>query len=371
MRAGYGVEFRNYLTTKTNPKLLIDFGETHVFESATVMTNILLFHNAENSNSIISTQIKDDFIDPSTLTEYVSDHHMICQFEGDESWVIMSDLIRNLKKKVEAKGKPLGDWGIDINYGIKTGFNQAFFITSEQRNAILDNCKDEQERKRTEKLILKLLRGKDIRKYGYQWADLWMINTHNGVRGKIERIHIEDYPAVKEHLDHFWDRLARRADKGDTPYNLRNCAYLESFFKPKIIYPEITKYMPFYYEEDDVITTNTCYVLSGNHLSYLTAFLNSSLFKFCFKENFAVLFGGARRMLKMYIEKLPVMDVSDEVDAEFRKLVLDIQQDYSDEKAKVIDQRIFDLYELTQEERDAIGYIDFHNNDDNEPDEDE
>ena len=137
--------------------------------------------------------------------------------------------------------------------------------------------------------------------------------------------------------------------------------YWGDFKKPKIIYPEITKFMPFYYEEDYVFTTNTCYILTGKHISYLTAFFNSSLFKFCFKETFAVLFGGARRMLKFYFEKLPILEISDEVDAEFRELVLDIQRDYSDDKAKAIDQKIFDLYGLTQEERDAIGYIDFNN----------
>ena len=85
------------------------------------------------------------------------------------------------------------------------------------------------------------MRGREIKRYGYVDNGLYLINTHNGVRGRIPRIKIEDYPAVKAHLDQYWDRIATRADKGDTPYNLRNCAYLEDFSRPKIVYPETTQ----------------------------------------------------------------------------------------------------------------------------------
>lgn len=99
----------------------------------------------------------------------------------------------------------------------------------------------------------------------------------------------------------------------------------------------------------------------GEHISFLTAFFNSSLFKYCFRDNFGALFGGARGMSKIFFDKIPVLEIDDNTEAEFRKLVLDIQQEYSDEKAKAIDQRIFDLYGLTQHEKNLIGYIDFHN----------
>ena len=373
MRAGYGAELREYLTAKTNPLQLIDFGETHVFESATVMTNILLFQKANNSNHVVSTQIKEDFTDRSALSDYLESHKIICKFDGDESWVIMSDMIRNIKKKVEALGTALENWDIEINYGIKTGYNKAFIISSEIRNEILANCQDEEERNRTEALIKPILRGKDIKKYGHNWdiAQKYLINTHNGVRGKYQRIKIEEFPALKVFLDRYWIRISRRSDKGDTPYNLRNCAYIDDFLAPKIMYPNMTKYLPFYFDLKGFFTNDKGFFMRGNHLSYLTAFLNSSLFKKCFIDNFPPLFGGSRELRKIFVEKIPVLKVSDEIDAEFRELVLDIQNEYSDEKAKAIDQRIFDLYGLTQEERDAIGYIDFHNNNDNEPDDDE
>ena len=164
------------------------------------------------------------------MSDFVQQQNSICDFNSSDSWVILSPIEQSIKRKIEAVGTPLKDWDIQINYGIKTGFNDAFIISTEKRNEILANCRDAEERKRTEKLIRPILRGRDIKRYGYVDNGLYLINTHNGVRGRIPRIKIEDYPAVKAHLDQYWDRIATRADKGDTPYNLRNCAYLDKFF---------------------------------------------------------------------------------------------------------------------------------------------
>ena len=71
-----------------------------------------------------------------------------------------------------------------------------------------------------------ILRGRDIKRYGYNWANLWLINIHNGIKGKLPRIDINEYPAIKVHLDQYWNKIKDRMDQGDTPYNLRNCAYM-------------------------------------------------------------------------------------------------------------------------------------------------
>ena len=142
------------------------------------------------------------------------------------------------------------------------------------------NCKTEEERQKTEELIRPILRGRDIKRYGYEWADLWLINTHNGVKGRIPRIRVEDYPAIKAHLDQFWDKIKDRADQGDTPYNLRNCAYLEEFSKPKIIYNDIAQTLSFALSKDGEFLNNTAYFFGSydiSLLSYLQAILNSDL----------------------------------------------------------------------------------------------
>ena len=119
----------------------------------------------------------------------------ICDFNSSDSWVILSPIEQSIKRKIEAVGTPLKDWDIQINYGIKTGFNDAFIISTEKRNEILANCNDADERKRTEELIRPILRGRDIKRYGYDWADLWLIATFPAQRYKID-----DYPAVKQYL---------------------------------------------------------------------------------------------------------------------------------------------------------------------------
>ena len=173
----------------------------------------------------------------------------------------------------------------------------------------------------------------------------------------MPRVDIMEYPALKAHLDQHWDKISKRADKGDTPYNLRNCAYLEDFFKPKVMYPNMTKYLPFYYDERGFFQNDKSFMITGRNVAYLTAFLNSSLFKFCFLNNFPELLGGTRELRKIFFDKIPVLEVDDSTNKQFEKLLLDIQQEYTKSKAIAIDAIIFDLYKLTLEERNLIGFV--------------
>ena len=216
-----------------------------------------------------------------------------------------------------------------------------------------------------------MLRGKDIRKYGKSWNNLYLIGTF-----PAKHLDISLLPSIEQHLLSFGKQRLEQAGKkflvdGEIISSRKKSCnawyetqdtikYWAAFDEPKIIYPETTKFLPFYLDEDGFLTTKTCFIMVGKHISYLTALFNSSLFKYCFRDDFGTLFGGARTLSKIFFDKIPVKEVSDEVDAEFRTLVLDIQENYSDEKAKAIDQKIFDLYGLTPEEREAIGYIDIN-----------
>ena len=276
MRGSYGEKLRKLFATKTNPILLVDFAGVKVFESATVETNILLFAKADNQH-----YTKCAIIDKSgakNLSLFVQQNCSISNFNTSDSWVILSQIEQSIRRKIEAVGKPLKDWDIQIYRGVLTGYNEAFIISTEKRDEILSNCLDEDERKRTAAIIRPILRGRDIKRYGYNWADLWLINTHNGVKGAIPRIDVNDYPAIKQHLDCYWDSIAVRADKGDTPYNLRNCAYLEDFNKPKIVYREIGTDMDACLLSEEFVVNNKLYILTGNHLEYLITFFNSRVF---------------------------------------------------------------------------------------------
>ena len=358
MRAAYGEKLRSFLASKTNPLLLIDFAGVKVFESATVDTNILLFEKAKNAHhTICAATNKQNRESLKNLSVFVQQQGSPCDFSGGDSWVIMTPIEQSIKRKIESVGVPLKDWNIQINYGIKTGYNDAFIITSQKRDEILSNCSSEEERSKTDEIIRPILRGRDIKKYGYNWADLWLINTHNGVKGRIPRIRIEDYPAIKAHLDHYWSKIKDRADQGDTPYNLRNCAYLEEFFKPKVMYPNMTKYIPFYYDTRGFYQNDKSFMITGRHIAFLTAFLNSSIFKFCFLNNFPELQGGTRELRKVFFDKIPVIQIDDLLNERFASLISEMQNDPTVEKAKCIDKLLFDVYGLTDAERDVIGFI--------------
>ena len=221
------------------------------------------------------------------MSDFVQQQSVECSFDSSDSWVILSPIEQSIKRKIESVGTPLKDWDIQINYGIKTGFNDAFIISTEKRNEILDNCSSEEERTKTAELIRPILRGRDIKRYGYDWANLWLINTHNGIKGIKPRIDINDYPAVKAHLDQYWDKISKRADKGDTPYNLRNCAYLDDFLLPKLIYPETTQGAFFAYDETGLFLDKTCFMMISKHARYLQATLSSQLFEFAYKRIFS------------------------------------------------------------------------------------
>lgn len=241
-------------------------------------------------------------------------HAVLSSFSSSESWSILSDIERSIKTKIEAVGTPLKDWDIQINYGIKTGFNDAFIIDSAKRNEILDACQTEEERQRTAEIIRPILRGRDIKRYGYSWSGLWLINTHNGTKEGLERIHIDDFPSVKEHLDKYWLSIEKRSDKGDTPYNLRNCAYLDEFSKPKIVWAELSRTgNSFAYSDDGAMVLNTCYILSFNdnerhekELNTLLGFLNSKVALFYLDIISSKLDETGWRWLKQFVEQIPV-----------------------------------------------------------------
>ena len=233
---------------------------------------------------------------------------------GADAWSILSDIELSIKNKIEAAGTPLKDWNVDIYRGVLTGYNDAFIISSEKREEILGNCADESEKQRTAAIIRPILRGRDIKRYGYSWSGLWLINTHNGTKEGLERIHIEDYPSIKEHLDNYWLRLENRADKGDTPYNLRNCAYLDEFSKPKIVWAELSRTgNSFAYSDDGAMVLNTCYILSFNdnefhekELNTLLGFLNSKVALFYLDIISSKLDETGWRWLKQFVELIPV-----------------------------------------------------------------
>lgn len=351
MRAEYGEKTRLFFATKTNPELLIDFAGIKIFDSATVESNILRFSKSENTHETICVVANKEHKDCITnLDDLVQRQHTICDFSTFDSWVILSPIEQSIKRKIEAVGKPLKDWDINIYRGILTGYNDAFIISTEKRNEILSNCQSEDERTRTEELIRPVLRGRDIKRYGYDWADLWLINTHNGIKGKIPYIKIEDYPAVKVHLDQYWDKLCKRDDKGVTPYNLRNCAYLEDFSKQQIVWIELSD-TPKFALVENITSLNTVFFMTGKHLLHILGLLNSKLITWYFRHCIGTTSGvGTNRWLKYTIEQIPLVLPN----LELENMTTDICKLYDEPTNLQIDSLVCHLYDLNTTEMEYI-----------------
>ena len=325
MRAGYGEKTREFFAKKTNPMLLIDFAGVKIFESATVDTNILLFEKGENKHETIcavtNKQNKDSV---KNLSVFVQQQHSVCDFKGSDSWVILSEIEQSIKRKIEAVGTPLKDWDIQINYGIKTGYNDAF-ITAE--------------------LIRPILRGRDIKRYGYDWAGLWLINTHNGVKGVKPRIDINDYPAVKQHLDKYWDKISKRADKGDTPYNLRNCAYVDDFNQPKIVWKRVGSILRFAYDKEGLFALDsTCFAI-GSYVSYLVCILNSSMGHYLLQN--APKTGTGDLLISVQAIEPLLIPVPDNSTMKLLKYMVSSDEIPDDSKINAI---IYEMYKLSADE---------------------
>ena len=229
-----------------------------------------------------------------------------------EPWVILSDIERSIKAKIEKYGTPLRDWNIHIYRGILTGCNEAFIIDETKKEELIKKDPKSAE------IIRPILRGKDIKRYGFDFADLYLIATHNGYEG-VPRVDINEYPAIKEWLDKGgiayngklykgYETIAARADQGDTPYNLRSCAYMDDFNKPKIIYQELSQGSRFAFDPDGVFfVSNTAYLLTGENLDYLLKVLNSKIIEFVFRNYYSTSMGETGlRWLNQYVINLPI-----------------------------------------------------------------
>ena len=282
------------------------------------------------------------------MSVFVQQQHSINDFSSSDSWVILSEIELSIKRKIEAAGTPLKDWDIQIYRGVLTGYNEAFIISTEKRDEILANCHSEEERAKTAELIRPILRGRDIKRYGYDWAGLWLINTHNGVKGVKPRIDINDYPAVKQHLDKYWDKISKRADKGDTPYNLRNCAYVDDFSKPKIVWGNLNLRASFAMVLDDsFVNAPSPMIVPAS--KYLLGMLNSKIADYYIRNLGVTRNGGYFEYKPMFVEQLPVPFTS--------KYLFLIEELVELKNEKRIDEVAYEIYGLSQEEIDYVESI--------------
>ncbi|MBD1211237.1 MAG: Eco57I restriction-modification methylase domain-containing protein [Dolichospermum circinale Clear-D4] len=355
MRAGYGKSTRAFFC-KHNPLKIIDLG-AGIFESATVDTNILLIQKVEKS--INKFQLKA--LDISKLKQI----HSFAEFDtqwvivdqlSDETWTILNSTQNNIKKKIERIGKPLKNWDINIYRGILTGFNEAFIIDTVTKERL---C---QEDPKSAEIIKPILRGRDIKRYKAEWAGLWLIVTHNGYKdetnNKIDAIKIDEYPAVKKYLDQFYTQLEKRKDKGNTPYNLRNCAYQSQFEKEKIVWKALGLEPDFCFINQIFYNNDKANLLISNNpkvnLQYLCSYLNSKLFQWLFSQ-IGVNMGQGFEYKIQYVKEIPIPSISEKsqkpfIDTAEKIIALKSQGKDTTALEQQIDNMVYKLYQLTYQE---------------------
>ena len=299
------------------------------------------------------------------MSDFVRQQDTICDFSTSNSWVILSPIEQSIKKKIEAVGTPLKDWDIQINYGIKTGCNEAFIISTEKRKEILDNCQTEDERKRTAELIRPILRGRDIKRYGYEWAELWLIATFPS-----RHYNIEEYPAVKQYLLSFGiERLeqtgkthivngekvkARKKTHNKWFETQDSISYWNEFFKQKIIWGNLALSAQFAWaEEGYFINAPSSMIVPGN--KYLLAVLNSKLADWYIRQLGVTRNGGYFEYKPMFIEQLPVPMIDEDAQVPYIRLVdkiLEEKRALNDTQflESEINRLVYALYHLSEEE---------------------
>ena len=265
------------------------------------------------------------------------------------SYIILSPIELSIRRKIEAVGKPLKEWDVKIYRGVLTGCNEAFIITTEKRNELLAQCQSEEERQRTAELIRPILRGRDIKRYSYDWVGLWIINTHNGIKEEgIPPINIQEYPVLKVHLDQYREKLQARADKGDTPYNLRNCAYIKDFDRPKVMWKIIGCNINFALDRNSMLCNNAVNIMTGDEQQLLqfVALMNSHLFDWYLKlTTEAEVQGGG---IQLYVTTLETTSLQLAFPDSFCRVIDAVIRHEKTEDE--IESYIYELYNLSPEE---------------------
>jgi hypothetical protein len=352
MRTNYGQNLRTYFNNHTSLLEVIDLSDCDIFDSATVLTTIITFEKSEIKKPIKAIRFtKKDQNKLVYLKEVFDNEHILIDSFPSASWVISDNATHKIKSKVELQGKKLIEWGIKINRGILTGYNDAFIIDGKTKDELI--AKDP----KSAEILKPLLRGRDTKRYYYDFEDLWLIATFPSLN-----IDIELYPSIKQYLQTFGKRIEQSGEKdcrkktsGKWFETQDSIAYWADFEKPKIIYPNMTKFLPFTFDKSGFYTNQKCFILTGNNLEYLVSFFNSKLFKYCFEENFPELQGNTRELNKVIFEQIPVKTISDEtpfIEKVNQILATKKLQPTADTTVleKEIDQLIYQLYDLTEEE---------------------
>ena len=360
LKAEYGKSLRRYFAEKHSPLLLLELGKD-VFESAIVDSGVLMLRTGGGGQpfpAVDMDRVKTDDVPPAPELWGQA------RPDGDAPWSILSRTEHSILDKMREKGTPLKDWDVSIYRGVTTGYNSAFIVDNKTREALVSADPKSAD------IIKPLLRGKNIQRFNSEWEGQWLIATV-----PARKLDIEDYPSVEKHLLGFGkerleqngktlpDGTKARKKTQHSWFELQDAtAYHEEFAKEKLLWIDLTEQGRFTYDSREMFGLNTTFMMTGSSVKYLCAVLNSTLVTW-YMQNTALNSGmGVTRWIGYTVERIPIPKLSAAKQRPLVRLVdrileakaPDPDADTSDLEEK-IDWLVYDLYGLTDEEREAVG----------------
>ena len=354
LRAIYGNLLKNYFTHHLKPISLLNIEDVQVFEEATVESNIITLQKRVGLGSFPVVNLSKEYAFGSSLSDYFESNKFQFTPPQTAEWFIGNQTAGLLKSKIENGAKLLKDFDVRINFGIKTGYNEAFIIDEKKQQELIALDSKNAE------IIKPILRGRDLKKYSFQVSGQWAICTFPSLN-----LSIDDFPSIRDYFLTFGkSRLAQIGEK-DSRKKTNNqwfetqdsISYWQDFEKPKIIWGEISDKPKFGYDESGFYAEATTFLMTGEPLKFLLAILNSKVSEWYFNLIGTTTGMGTNRWKKYKIELMPIMEPSKSQEADLEKLVNKIitlkKQDPNTDTTHLenqIDQLVYQLYDLSDEE---------------------
>lgn len=367
MRATYGKNTRNLLTAEAVLKAVVDFCELPVFESGTDPAIVLVIKKKTTKNTLFTVATIKNAKEIEKLNEVVIKRGFAMNTVDLSigGWILEPRNVLELIEKIRSKGKPLGEYVNGRLYrGVLTGLNEAFVIDAVTRERLIA------EDPASEKLIKPWLNGHNILRWKSLFDNHYLISIPSSANKpwpwsnektvtKAREIFEQTYPSLYNHLSKWENKLVERDDQGKFWWELRSCSYYGEFEKPKIVYNETSKELHAYVDYKNFFINKTGFIIISHDNEYLVGIFNSRLMDYYFRNNFPAWGdpwkGGRVQFRKDRMIQVPIVSASDSQKAPIIKRVQTIldnptKQAQVKEYERQIDQMVYELYGLTEEE---------------------
>lgn len=376
-KVSYGDNLRSYLIQNTLLQQIIEFDKVNVFDEATVKVAIIQLKKEQLSKTFTYLDVLAMPEDLETVVKEEAKEYQQVVFNQGQ-WIFQSENLWKINDKINKYGTALSKWDLKINRGLLTGFNEAFLIDEETKNRLI------KEDKESEKIIKRLIRGREVEKYEANFQNTYLIFIPKGytIKGCLKKNGInivsqpftqsknldlitawdwllENYPAIAKHLLPFRESAEKRQDKGDYWWELRACDYYDDYEKPKLIWKRIGSKLRFSYDESGTYTLDSTCIATGKHLKYLVGVLNSKLIenelnRFAPKTGTGDLIISVQALSPLQIP-IPTLEQEAQMIELVDKIIAQKQKG-EDTKTNItlIDKLVYQLYNITIEEQKLI-----------------